>query len=99
MDGRERPASGILLYMGDRRTRGRQATPQPNLLVYCVVSAILATGAATVTSLTASGVARIAVWSSVLGLVSVLAGLAYDSVPVNALWSACRLARRHRAGA
>jgi hypothetical protein len=73
--------------------------PQPHLFAYCAASGVVGTAAATVTSLAASGVARIAVWATVLCLVSLIAGLGYDSGPANALWSVRRLLRRHHGGA
>jgi len=60
------------------------------VLGYCAVTGAIATIAGAVVSLVAAGTARIGVWAAVLVSVSVGAGLAYDSGPMNALWCSCR---------
>jgi hypothetical protein len=83
------------VLVDDRETNGQRHS-QSQLFAYCAGSGVLGTAAATAVSLTASGITRIAVWATALGLVSLLAGLAYDSAPLNALWSTGRLLRRQR---
>jgi hypothetical protein len=63
----------------------RDKSDQRHLLAYCAGSGILGTLAATVMSLAATGIARIAIWTAVLGSVSLLAGLAYGPGPLNLL--------------
>jgi hypothetical protein len=93
MNGSEWRGSRLAVSAGDHEARDHRH-PQLRLFTYCVVSGALGTATASVMSLTASGVTRIAVWAAVIGLVSLLAGLAYDSAPADALWAACRLVRR-----
>jgi hypothetical protein len=61
-----------------------------HLFAYCVGFGVLATVVATVASFAATGIARIELWIAALGSVSVLAGLAYGSGPLNP----ARLARQ-----
>jgi hypothetical protein len=89
---------GTAVLTDDREAGGRRHR-QSKLFAYCAASGVLGTAAATALSFAASGVARIAIWTTALGLVSLLAGLAYDSAPVNALWSTSRLLRRQHADA
>lgn len=63
---------------------------QRRLLGYSAGSGVLATAAATVTAFAANGTVRIVLWTAVLGSVSLLAGLAYASGPLQSL----RLARQ-----
>jgi hypothetical protein len=97
MNGRE--WRGGLAVLAGEREASEQRNPQPHLFAYCAASGVIGTVAATAISLAVSGVARIAVWASVIGLVSLIAGLAYDSAPVNFLWSACYPSRWHRTDA
>jgi hypothetical protein len=87
---------GGLAVLGHDREPGDRQSRQPYLLAYCAVSGVVGTAAATVTSLAATGVTRIAIWVAVIGSTSLLAGLGYDSRPVRFLWSACRASRRRR---
>ena len=73
-----------------RRQGDAQKRCRPHVLAYCVVTGVIATTAGAVVSLVAVGTARIGAWAAVLVSVSVGAGLAYDSGPVNALWFSCR---------
>jgi hypothetical protein len=77
-----------------RGNGGHEHQQRARLFVYCVVSGLTGTAVAAGLSFAASGIARIAVWVAAVGLVSVLAGLAYDSGPVNALRSAGRPQRQ-----
>ena len=70
-----------------------------HLLAYCAGAGVVGTLAATVTGLAATGIARIAVWTAVLGSVSLLAGLAYGQGPLNAVRLARQVTRRPRDGA
>jgi hypothetical protein len=90
---------GGTAVLADDRKAGGQRHQQSRLFVYCAASGVLGTAAATALSFAASGVARIAIWASALGLVSLLAGLAYDSARVNALRSTRRLLRRQHGDA
>jgi hypothetical protein len=94
MSGDEWRDGGAAVLADDRRA-GDRRYPQSRLFVYCAGSGALGTAAATALSFAASGVARIAVWATAVGLVSLLAGLAYDSGPVKALWSAGRPRPQH----
>ena len=88
---------GLAVLADDRGTDGHR-NPQTHLLAYCGVSGLLGTGIATVLSLAASGTTRIAIWAAALTLVSLMAGLAYGSRPLDFLLSAYHLSRRRRAG-
>ena len=79
----------------DNRGEVGRSHPQSWLFAYCAASGLAGTATAVGLSFAASGVARIAVWATTVALVSLLAGLAYDSGPVNALRSAGRLRRQH----
>jgi hypothetical protein len=68
------------------------------VFTYCLISGTVATIAGAVVSLAAVGTARIAAWSAVIVSVSVVAGLAYDSGPVKALWCFFRQLLRRVAG-
>lgn len=70
---------------GDRQLA---APPQP--VFYSLASGILATAIGATVSLAALGAARIAIWCTVTGTGSVIAGLARDSGPVVKCWAACR---------
>ena len=70
---------------GDDQDRCR-----PSVLGYCVVTGAIATIAGAAVSLVAAGTARIGLWAAVLVSISIGAGLAYDSGPMNALWCSCR---------
>ena len=78
----------------DVRGNGGHEHQRARLFVYCSVSGLTGTAVAAGLSFAVSGIARIAVWVAAVGLVSVLAGLAYDSGPVNALRSAGRPQRQ-----
>jgi|HubBroStandDraft_5_1064220.scaffolds.fasta_scaffold151833_3 hypothetical protein len=64
--------------------------PGPHVVAYCVISGGAATTAGTALGLAFSGSARITAWSVTIACVSVLAGLAYGSTAVNAMWDRCR---------
>jgi hypothetical protein len=89
MSGDEWRDGGAAVLTDDARADDRRCR-QSGLFAYCAASGALGTAAATVLSFAVSGVARIAVWATAVGLVSLLAGLAYDSGPMKALWSAGR---------
>lgn len=79
---------------GERAAANRQADGQalgrPNLVAYSLVSGVAATAAGAVLSLTVVGVARIAVWCTVTGAMSVASGLARDSAAVSSRWAGFR---------
>jgi hypothetical protein len=87
--------------MLDLREEGSNAPagqpPGPHLVTYCVISGIIATSVGTSVGLTFSGSARITAWSVTIACVSVLAGLAYGSTAVNALWDRFLHLLRHAA--
>jgi hypothetical protein len=69
--------------------------PAPPAVTYCLVCGTVATTAGTCVGLAVSGTARIAAWSVTVVCLSALAGIAYGSAAVNALWERCRhLVRR-----
>jgi hypothetical protein len=80
MSGDEWHDGGAVVSTEDRDAGGRRHT-QPGLLGYCAASGVLGTAAAAALGMAASGVIRIAVWAGVLALVSLIAGLAYESDP------------------
>jgi hypothetical protein len=94
MTGDEWTDSGAAVATDDRDD-GDRGYPRSRLFAYCAASGVLGTAAATALSFAASGAARIALWATVVGLVSLVAGLVYDSGPVNALLSAGRPQRQH----
>lgn len=98
MNGSAWRGTGLVVLADDREARDHHRHPRSRLFLYCVASGVVGTAAATVISLAASGVTRIAVWATVIGLVSLIAGVAYDSTPVNLLWTSRHPARRHRPG-
>jgi hypothetical protein len=59
-----------------------------------VIAGAIATTVGAVVSLTAAGAPRMVGWSLVIVFVSVVAGLAYDSGPVKAVWYFSRQLRR-----
>jgi Domain of unknown function (DUF397) len=79
---------------GQHNQPGR--SDQRHLLAYSAGSGVIATAAATVTGLAASGTARTVVWAAVLGSVSLLAGLAYVPGPLRALRLARQVVQRAR---
>lgn len=93
MNGNEWRGSGLAMLADDREV-SRHRRQRPDLFAYCAVSGVLGTATATVMSLATSGVTRLVVWAAVLSSVSLLAGLGYDSGPVNFVWSACLPSRR-----
>ncbi len=103
MTGGPRQENGTVVRIEDYRRESRQQQPrpdeQPPLLAYCLTSGVIGAIAATALSLAVSGAARVAVWSAVLGSVSVLAGVAYDTHLLRAAWAAWRLLFRQRADA
>jgi hypothetical protein len=58
----------------------------PHVFTYCVIAGAVATTVGAVVSIAAAGVPRMVTWSLVIVSVSVVAGLAYDSGPVKAMW-------------
>jgi hypothetical protein len=76
----------VLIHaVGDQtRTRPRR---QPRLLLYCLACGTVATTAATGLSLIVSGTAKLFVWSAVIASATIIAGLAYDSAVVSAVWA------------
>jgi hypothetical protein len=94
----EQTRSGVLVHIDDYRKRGLGRNP-PQLLAYCLGSGAIAITVATALSFAASGIAQVAVWSTVIGAVSVVAGLAYESRLLRVVCSAWRVALRQRAGA
>ncbi len=95
----ENHGRGGLATLAHHRDTPDEGPGQPDLLAYCALSGVLGTAAATFSSLAATGTARIAIWATVIGSVSLLAGLAYDSTPMRSLWSTWRPSRRHHADA
>jgi hypothetical protein len=95
MSGDEWHDGRAVVLTDDREGDDDGQHPQSRLFAYCAASAVVGTAAAMGVSSAASGVARIALWATAIGLVSLLAGLAYDSRPVNALWAASRPRRQH----
>jgi len=57
-----------------------------HVFTYCVIVGALATAVGAVVSLAAAGALRMVGWSLAIVSVSVIAGLAYDSGPVKAMW-------------
>jgi hypothetical protein len=98
MTGDEWHDGGAAVLTDDRDTHGRGHS-QSRLLGYCAASGVLGTAAATALGLAASGVTRIAVWAGVLALVSLIAGLAYESSPASFVRAVRQPQRRHRPGA
>lgn len=83
--GREsdlQPAAGRHVRWGELR--------RPEILVYGVVSGILAATIGAVASLSVEGTARIALWGTVTGAASVASGLAHESAMVTACLSGVR---------
>jgi hypothetical protein len=76
----------VLIHaVGDQTSTHRRR--QPRLLLYCLTCGTVATTAATGLSLIVSGTARLFVWSAVIALATVIAGLAYDPAVVAAAWA------------
>lgn len=92
MSSDQRPDGEAALVTADREHGGRRH-PRSRLFAYCAASGVTGTAIATALSFAASGVAWIVVWPIAIGLVSLLAGLAYDSGPVKARWSTGRPGR------
>lgn len=88
MNGSETRDTGLPAYAGKSSRR--------HLLAYCAGSGVLGTFAAAVTGLVVTGVARIAIWTAVVGSVSLLAGLAYGPGPLNPARLARQAGRRTR---
>lgn len=97
MSGDEWRDGGAAVLTDDRENGGRRHA-QSRLLGYCAASGVLGTVAATAVGMAASGVGRIAVWAGVLALVSLIAGLAYESDPASLVRAGCQPWRRHRPG-
>lgn len=97
MSGDEWHDGGVVVL-----TDGRDADGRPHahsrLLGYCAASGVLGTAAATALGLAASGVIRIAVWAGVLALVSLIAGLAYETDPASLVRTVCQPRRRRHSG-
>lgn len=84
---------GTHMRVDDHQTHEREGH-QPPVLVYCLVSGVIATTAATGLSFTVSGAASFAIWVSVLILLCVLAGFGYDSSLLRVVWAARRQQQR-----
>ena len=89
MDETERPTGGCALLPPeeDHAVMPRRG---PHIVTYCVLSGVIAAAAGVGASLGVAGAARIGAWAAVIVAVSVVAGLAYDSIPLTAFWSASR---------
>jgi hypothetical protein len=82
---------GCVLHQAEdqqQSARGSRYREQrgPHVFTYCVIAGAVATTVGAVVSLTTAGAARMVAWSLVIVSVSVVAGLAYDSGPVKAMW-------------
>ena len=97
MNGDKWHDGGAMVLTDDGDT-DRRRHAQSRLLGYCAVSGVLGTAAATTLGMAASGIIRIAVWAGVLALVSLIAGLAYESNPASFVRAACQRRRGHRSG-
>jgi hypothetical protein len=93
-----RLGKGCTLLRGDEQQARYQERRGPHVIMYGLISGGIAAITGTATSLAVAGSARIAAWSVVTVSVSVLAGLAYGSAPVDALWVACRQLLRRLVG-
>jgi len=83
------PVPGCLARRTDRPARQRDSGPP--VVTYSLASGALATiSGAAVSLVGVRGTSRIAAWCAVSVIVSVLAGLVYESAVVGACWSASR---------
>jgi hypothetical protein len=70
----------------------------PHIITYCLICGVITTTVATAAGLAVSGIARLTIWLAIIFCSSSLAGFAYGSKPVNALWERVRQRAGRAAG-